>query len=101
MEQAVATHAMRLGEKLRRGGTGYRSSHRLLPHQRARPLVAAAQRVDGGDLAGGDKRHARARQGGDLGVHDASGRSGYRYSKAGLVTVDLVPLAGSQRALPA
>lgn len=27
-------------------------------------------------------------------------RSGYRYSKAGLVTVDLVPFTGSQRALP-
>ena len=27
-------------------------------------------------------------------------QSGYRYSKAGLVAVDLVPLAGSQRALP-
>ena len=27
-------------------------------------------------------------------------RSGYRYSKAGVITVDLVPLAGCQRALP-
>jgi DNA polymerase V len=27
-------------------------------------------------------------------------RDGYRYSKAGLITVDLVPLAASQRALP-
>ena len=48
-------------------GPGYQSNHRLLPHQRTRPPVAAAQRVDGGDHARGDERHARARQGGDLG----------------------------------
>lgn len=27
-------------------------------------------------------------------------KDGYRYSKAGVITVDLVPLDGSERALP-
>ncbi len=72
----------------------------LLPHQRARHRQAAALGSDHGHPAGGEQRHARAGQGGDVGRARRTWRSGFRYSKAGVITVDLVPLADSQRALP-
>ena len=63
LEQAVAAHATRLGEKLRRGGLG--TDHvsvffHTSEHDRG---DAAALGLDDRDAAGGDERHAGADQG--------------------------------------
>ena len=99
MEQAVATHATRLGEKLRRGGLA--TDHVTVffhtsEHDRTSPQRSASTVVTLPEATNDTLTLARAATSGARRVW----RSGYRYSKAGLVTVDLVPLAGSQRALP-
>ena len=99
MEQAVAAHATRLGEKLRRGGLA--TDHVTVffhtsEHDRADPQRSASTVVTLPEATNDTLALARAAT---SGVRRAW-RSGYRYSKAGLVTVDLVPFAWSQRALP-
>lgn len=54
--------------------------------------------LDSRHPARSDLGYAGPREGRDLGMRRVW-RDGYRYNKAGVVTVDLVPLAGSQRAL--
>ncbi len=98
MEQAIATHAARLGEKLRRGGLGtdhvtvffHTSEHDTGSPQRSVSTVVTLPEATSDTLV-----LAKAAISGLRRVW----RDGYRYSKAGVVTVDLVPLAGSQRAL--
>ena len=99
MEEAIATHATRLGEKLRRGGLAtdqvtvfFHTSeyHRLSP-QRSASTVVTLHEATNDTLALARAATLGARRG---------WLSGYRYSNAGLVTVDLVPFAWSQRALP-
>ena len=99
MEQAVATHATRLGEKLRREGLGtdhvtvfYHTSE----HDRGAPGRSVSTTVTLAEATSDTLVLVRAATSGARKVW----RDGYRYSKAGLVTVDLVPLASSQRALP-
>lgn len=98
MEQAIATHAARLGEKLRRGGLGtdqvtvffHTSEHDTGSPQRSVSTVVTLPEATSDTMV-----LAKAAIWGLRRVW----RDGYRYSKAGLVTVDLVPLVGSQRAL--
>ena len=97
-EQAVATHATRLGEKLRRGGLGtdhvtvfYHTSE----HDRDAPRRSVSTTVSLAEATSDTLVLVRAATSGVRRVW----RDGYRYSKAGLITVDLVPLAGSRRAL--
>ncbi len=99
MEQSVAAHADRLGEKLRREGLGTDPRDGLLPHVGARPGPAAAFGFDGGDTAGGVERYHGPREG--LPTRRASGLAGrLPLLESGVVTTDLVPLAASQRAMP-
>ena len=98
MEQAVATHAARLGEKLRREALGtdhvtvffHTSEHDTDAPQRSVSTVVTLPEATSDTMA--------LVKAATWGVR-RSWRDGYRYSKAGIVTVDLVPLAGSQRAL--
>ena len=98
MEQAIATHAARLGEKLRRGGLGtdhvtvffHTSEHDTGSPQRSVSTIATLPEATSDTLVLAKAATWAVRR---------IWRDGFRYSKAGVVTVDLVPLAGSQRAL--
>ena len=99
VEQAVAAHATRLGEKLRRGGLGtdhvgvffHTSEHDVGARQRSAAITVSLPEATSDTLALVKAATAGVRR---------VWRPGYRYSKAGVVTVDLVKLAASQRALP-
>lgn len=99
MEQAVAAHATRLGEKLRREGLGtdhvtvffHTSEHDRGNPQRSVSTVVRLPEATSNTLVLVKAATHGVRQ---------TWREGYRYSKAGVVTVDLVRLAASQRALP-
>ena len=99
IEQAVASHATRLGEKLRRGALGtdhvtvfyHTSEHDVGAPQRSISTCVTLAEASNDTLVLVKAATAGARR---------VWRSGYRYSKAGVITVDLVPLAASQRALP-
>ncbi|NEU14489.1 Y-family DNA polymerase [Methylobacterium sp. BTF04] len=99
MEQAVATHAARLGEKLRREGLAtdhvnvfYHTSE----HDRGRPQRSVSTVVTLPEASNDARALVKAAT---HGVRK-TWRDGYRYSKAGVVTTDLMPLAASQRAMP-
>jgi DNA polymerase V len=99
MQQAVATHATRLGEKLRREGLGtdhvtvfYHTSE----HDRDAPQRSVSTTVTLAEATSDTLVLVKAATSGARRIW----RGGHRYSKAGLITVDLVPLADSQRALP-
>ncbi len=99
MEQAVATHAARLGEKLRAGGLG--TDHVTVffhtsEHDRDRPQRSVSSVVTLPEASNDTLVLVKAC------LHGVrkTWREGYRYSKAGVVTTDLVPLAASQRAFP-
>jgi DNA polymerase V len=97
MEQAVATHVTRLAEKLRREGLAtadlvvffHTSRHDPSP-QRSVSRVANLPEATSDTLA----LIAAA-----VAVVRATWADGYRYSKAGVVAGDLVPLSGAPRAL--
>ncbi len=100
MEQAVATHATRLGEKLRREALG--TDHlgmffHTSEHDAGAPQRSASTTVTLPEATSDTLVLVKAAIAGVRRVW----RAGYRYSKAGLVTVDLVSLDASQRALPA
>jgi DNA polymerase V len=99
MEQAVATHATRLGEKLRAGGLA--TSHLTVffhtsEHDRDRPQRSVSTVVTLPEASNDTLVLVKAAV---FGVRKVW-RDGYRYSKAGIVTTDLVPLRASQRAFP-
>jgi len=99
LEQAVAAHATRLGEKLRRGGLGtdhvnvfyHTSEHDSGGRQRSASMTVTLPEATSDTLVLVKAATWAVRR---------TWRDGYRYSKSGVITVDLVPLAGSQRALP-
>jgi len=100
VEQAVATHAARLGEKLRRSALGtdhmtvfYHTSE----HDRSSPQRSISTTVTLPEASNDTLVLAAAAC---HGVRQTWKPGRYRYSKAGVVTVDLVPLEKSQRALP-
>lgn len=98
MEQALAAHAARLGEKLRREGLA--TDHLTVffhtsEHDRDRPQRSTSTVVTLPEASSDTLVLAKAAT---FGVRKAW-RDGYRYSKAGIVTTDLVPLETSQRAL--
>ena len=99
MEQAVATHATRLGEKLRRHALGtdhvtvfYHTSE----HDQGSPQRSVSTVVRLPEATNDSMVLVKAATWGARRVW----RDGYRYSKAGVITVDLVRLAVSQRAMP-
>ena len=98
MEQAVAAHAARLGEKLRREGLGtdhvtvffHTSEHDTASPQRAVSTVVTLPEATSDTMILAKAAAWGVRR---------TWRDGFRYSKVGIVTVDLVPLATAQRAL--
>lgn len=99
MEQAVAAHAARLAEKLRRQALG--TDHVTVffhtsEHDRDRPQHSASTTLTLPEATNDTLALAAAATSGVRRVW----RDGHRYSKAGVVTVDLVPIELSQRALP-
>ncbi len=98
MEQALAAHAARLGEKLRREGLG--TDHLTVffhtsEHDRDRPQRSTSTVVTLPEASSDTLVLAKAAT---FGVRKVW-RDGYSYSKAGIVTTDLMPLESSQRAL--
>ncbi|CAA2155801.1 DNA polymerase IV [Methylobacterium brachiatum] len=99
MEQAAAAHATRLGEKLRREGLG--TDHVTVffhtsEHDRTRPQRSVSTVVTLPEASNDTLVLVKAAL---HGVRRAW-RDGFRYSKAGVVTTDLLPLHASQRAMP-
>ncbi|TAJ27566.1 Y-family DNA polymerase [Bosea sp. (in: a-proteobacteria)] len=97
MQEAIATHAARLGEKLRRHGLA--TDHVTVffhtsPHDSG-PARSVSTTVDFPEASNDTLALIRAAKWGVRRIW----KSGYRYAKAGLMTVDLVPLGASQRAL--
>jgi len=97
MQEAIASHATRLGEKLRHHGLA--TDHvsvffHTSPHDRG-PSRSVSTTVDFPEASNDTLVLVRAAKWGARRIW----KSGYRYSKAGLMTVDLVPLESSQRAL--
>lgn len=97
MLEAVSSHATRLAEKLRRHGLGtdfvtvffHTSPFGTDPQHSAQRSIALLEATnDTLELVRASQAAVRA-----------AWREGYRYSKAGVFTTDLVPIAKSQRAL--
>ncbi|MEN3210999.1 DUF4113 domain-containing protein [Methylorubrum populi] len=98
MEEAVATHASRLGEKLRQGRLG--TDHVTVffhtsEHDRDRPQRSVSTVVTLPEATNDTLVLAKAALSGVRHVW----KDGYHYSKAGIITTDLMPLEASQRAL--
>lgn len=97
MQEAIAAHATRLGEKLRRHGLA--TDHVTVffhtsPFDKG-PSRSVSTTVDFPEASNDTLTLIRAAKWGARRIW----KSGYRYAKAGLMTVDLVPLEASQRAL--
>lgn len=99
MEQSIAAHATRLGEKLRREGLG--TDHVTVffhtsEHDRDRPQRSVSTVVTLPEASNDSLVLVKAC------LHGVrkTWRDGFRYSKSGVVTTDLVLLAASQRAIP-
>ena len=94
--EAVAAYATRLGEKLRRERLGTDHVHVFFhtsEHDRDRPQHAAAVTVRLPEAMSDTLALVAAAKHGVRQVW----REGHAYSKAGVITTDLVPLEGSQR----
>jgi DNA polymerase V len=98
MEEAIATHASRLGEKLRQGRLG--TDHVTVffhtsEHDRDSPQRSVSTVITLPEATNDTLTLAKAAISGVRRVW----KDGYRYSKAGIITTDLMPLEASQRAL--
>ncbi|KQT86465.1 Y-family DNA polymerase [Methylobacterium sp. Leaf466] len=103
LEQAVAAHATRLGEKLRRGGLG--TSHVTVfyhtsTHDRGDPMRSVSTTVTLPEATNDTLALiAAARRGVERTWREPPDDRPWRYSKAGVVTTDLMLLDASPRAL--
>ena len=102
LEEAVAAHATRLGEKLRREGLGtnhvtifYHTSE----HDRDDPQRSVSTTVSLPEHTSDTLVLIKAARLGVAKTWREPGERSWRYSKAGIVTNDLVPLSHSPRAL--
>ncbi|GJD80966.1 Y-family DNA polymerase [Methylobacterium gregans] len=102
LEEAVAAHAARLGEKLRRDGLGtdqvtvfYHTSE----HDRGEPMRSVSTVVSLPEATNDSLALIKAATHGVAKTWREPGQVPWRYSKAGVITIDLVPLAESPRAL--
>ena len=103
LEQAVAAHATRLGEKLWRGGLGtthvsvfYHTSE----HDRGDPMRSVSTTVTLPEATNDTLSLIKAARAGVARTwREAPGDQPWRYSKAGVVTTDLMTLDASPRAL--
>jgi len=102
LEEAVSAHCTRLGEKLRREGLGtdhvtvfYHTSE----HDRGEPMRSISTTVRLPEASNDTLTLIKAARHGVARTWLDQRDPPWRYSKAGVITVDLVPLAMSQRAL--
>ena len=102
LEEAVAAHATRLGEKLRREGLGtdhvtvfYHTSE----HDRDEPMRSVSTTVQLPEHSSDTLALIKAARHGVARTWREPGERPWRYSKAGIVTNDLVPLSHSPQAL--
>jgi len=102
LDEAVAAHAARLGEKLRRDGLGtdqvtvfYHTSE----HDRGDPMRAVSTVVTLPEATNDSLALIKAATHGVAKTWREQGAVPWRYSKAGVITTDLVPLTESPRAL--
>ena len=102
MEQAVAAHATRLGEKLRREALGtnhvtvfYHTSE----HDRGEPMRSVSTTVTLPEATNDTLALIRAALHGVANTWRDQGARPWRFSKAGIVTTDLISLEASPRAL--
>jgi DNA polymerase V len=102
LEQAVAAHATRLGEKLRReelATSQVTVFYHTSEHDRGEPMRSVSTVVTLPEATNDTLALIPAALHGVARTWREQGDPPWRYSKAGIVTTDLVPLAGSQRAL--
>ncbi len=102
LEQAVAAHATRLGEKLRREGLGTNHVsvfYHTSTHDRDGPQRSVSTTVSLPEATNDTLVLIAAAQAGVARTWRAQPDPPWRYSKAGVVTVDLLPLAETPRAL--
>lgn len=102
LEEALSAHATRLGEKLRREGLGtdhvtvfYHTSE----HDRGEPMRSVSTTVHLPEHTSDTLALIKAARLGVAKTWREPGDHPWRYSKAGIVTNDLVPLSHSPRAL--
>ena len=102
LDEAVAAHASRLGEKLRRDGLGtdqvtvfYHTSE----HDRGDPMRSVSTVVTLPEATNDSLALIKAATHGVAKTWRERGQIPWRYSKAGVITTDLVALADSPRAL--
>jgi DNA polymerase V len=102
LEEAVAAHAARLSEKLRRDGLGtdqvtvfYHTSE----HDRGEPMRSVSTVVSLPEATNDSLALIKAATHGVAKTWREPGQVPWRYSKAGVITTDLVALADSPRAL--
>lgn len=97
MQEAIASHATRLAEKLRHHGLA--TDHVTVFYHTSPfdggPSRSVSTTVDFPEASNDTLVLVRAAKWGARRIW----KPGYRYAKAGLMTVDLVPLEASQRAL--
>ncbi|GEP04012.1 Y-family DNA polymerase [Methylobacterium oxalidis] len=102
MEQAVSAHATRLGEKLRRGGLG--TSHVTVfyhtsEHDCGEPMRSVSTTVTLPEATNDTLALIKAARLGVAKTWREPSERAWRYSKAGVVTTDLMLLEASPRAL--
>ncbi len=102
LEQAVAAHATRLGEKLRRDGLAVSAVtvfYHTSEHDRGDPMRSVSTVVHMPEATNDSRHLIQAALRGVERTWKEQGLSPWRYSKAGLVTTDLVPLDDAPRPL--
>ena len=102
LEQAVAAHATRLGEKLRRDGLAVSAVtvfYHTSEHDRGDPMRSVSTVVHMPEATNDSRHLIQAALRGVEKTWKEQGPSPWRYSKAGLVTTDLVPLDDAPRPL--
>jgi DNA polymerase V len=102
LEEAVAAHAARLGEKLRRDGLGTNQVtvfYHTSEHDRGDPMRSVSTVVSLPEATNDSLALIKAATHGVAKTWREPGQVPWRYSKAGVITTDLVPLAQSPRAL--
>ncbi|MET7242909.1 Y-family DNA polymerase [Methylobacterium sp. EM32] len=102
LEQAVAAHATRLGEKLRRDGLAVSAVtvfYHTSEHDRGDPMRSVSTVIHMPEATNDSRHLIQAALRGVERTWKEQGPSPWRYSKAGLVTTDLVPLDDAPRPL--
>ncbi|GJD91641.1 Protein UmuC [Methylobacterium hispanicum] len=102
LEQAVSAHATRLGEKLRRGGlaTNHVSVfYHTSEHDRGDPMRSVSTTVTLPEATSDTLALIKAALLGVAKTWRESGERPWRYSKAGVITTDLMRMEDSPRAL--